>query len=100
VREKRTHVRVSIDLDLACELKSGSVIAGTGKDLSLGGMYVECKENLAFGTELTIVAHLPGTTGESRLPAVVRWSKPEGFGVQFGLLGARETHAIAQLLRR
>ena len=84
----------------SCELKSGGVIAGTGKDISLGGMYVECKEILAFGTELTIVTRLPGTAQESRLPAIVRWSKPGGIGVQFGLLGARETHAITQLMRR
>ena len=100
MREKRAHVRVSVDLDLVCELKGGGVVAGTGKDISLGGMYVECKEILAFGTELTIVVRLPGSTEESRLPAVVRWSKPGGVGVQFGLMGARETHAIAQLLRR
>lgn len=100
MREKRAHERVSVEVDLSCELKSGGVIAGSGKDISLGGMYVECKEILAFGIELTIVTRLPGTTQELRLPAIVRWSKPGGFGVQFGLLGARETHAITQLMRR
>jgi hypothetical protein len=35
-----------------------------------------------------------------KLPAVVRWNKPGGFGVQFGLLGAKETHSLAQLLKR
>jgi len=43
---------------------------------------------------LVIVARLPNTKTDLRLPGVVRWAKPNGFGVQFGSLGARETHAI------
>jgi hypothetical protein len=35
-----------------------------------------------------------------KLPGTVRWAKPGGLGIQFGLLGARETHSIAQLLKR
>ena len=35
----------------------------------------------------------------TRLPGVVRWLKPGGFGVQFGLLGARDTHAISELFK-
>ncbi len=47
---------------------------------------------------MTIVVALGGAQ-PSRVPAVVRWSKSDGFGVQFGLLGAVETHLIAKLLR-
>jgi type IV pilus assembly protein PilZ len=46
------------------------------------------------------VGRFTGTKGDLRLPAIVRWTKPDGFGVQFGSLGARETHAISQLLKR
>ena len=63
-------------------------------------MFVECSETPAFGVKINIVCRLPGLAQESRLPGIVRWAKEDGFGVQFGLLGARETHAIAQLLRR
>jgi hypothetical protein len=31
---------------------------------------------------------------------VVRWSKPGGFGVQFGLLGAQVTHVIVSMIQR
>jgi hypothetical protein len=41
---------------------------------------------------------LPGDTQDVELPGVVRWSNEGGFGVQFGLLGARETHSIARIL--
>ncbi len=99
LQEKRTHPRVAIDLDVSCEVKDEPAFAGTGKDISLGGMFVEAETLPAFGTALTIVTRLPGLPAEARLPAVVRWNGPGGFGVQFGLLGARETHAITRLMR-
>jgi Tfp pilus assembly protein PilZ len=63
----------------------------------MGGMFVATKESLPFGAELIIVTRLPGAKADLRLPAIVRWLTPNGFGVQFGLLGARETHAISEL---
>lgn len=83
---------------VTCELPGGVTLLGTAKDISLGGMFVEIEAAPAFATAVTILMRLPGV-GEARLPAVVRWTKSEGFGVQFGLLGARETHAISKLLR-
>jgi hypothetical protein len=100
MQEKRVHPRVPIDTGVACELRDGTRLAGVAKDISVGGMFVECPQPLPFGTELTIVGKLPGAPAELRLPGVVRWAKPGGLGVQFGLLGARETHAIARILRQ
>jgi hypothetical protein len=99
VHEKRVHARISIDVAVTCELKGGSEVYGVAKDISVGGMYVQCREAVPFGTELTVVGRLPGLPDQVRLPGVVRWSKEGGFGVQFGLLGARETHAITRLMR-
>ncbi len=98
MQEKRVHPRVEVDIDVVCERKDGPAISGIAKDISLGGMFVESSEELPFGTQLTIVGQLPD--GAVRLSSVVRWNKPGGFGVQFGLLGARETHVIAKLLKR
>jgi hypothetical protein len=69
------------------------------KDISVGGMYLEGESAPKFGTQLRIVVLLPGAKKELRLPATVRWNKPGGFGVQFGLLGAVETHVISELMR-
>ena len=66
------------------------------KDISLGGMFIEAAESPPFGSQVTIATRLP--SAEVRLVGVVRWNKPDGFGVQFGLLGAKETHAIAKML--
>jgi len=100
VEDKRSHPRVEIDTEVTCERRDAGAFTGMARDISIGGMFVESSEILPFGTELSIVARLPGTKGELRLPAIVRWAKPDGFGVQFGSLGARETHAISQLLKR
>jgi hypothetical protein len=62
-------------------------------------MYLESATSPAFGTELTIVGTVPGAKKDLRLPAVVRWTKPGGFGVQFGLLGALETHVLSELMK-
>jgi len=99
VQDKRSHPRVSVDIRVTCEPKDGSPFAGVVKDISIGGMFVEAAEQPPFGTEVTIIARLPGMKSDSRLPGVVRWSKPGGLGIQFGLLGARETHAISELMK-
>lgn len=85
---------------MSCELEGAAPISGDAKDISLGGMFIEALEpSPPFGTKLTVVCRLPGLDRDVRLPGVVRWTKPGGFGVQFGLLGARETHAITKLHR-
>jgi hypothetical protein len=99
LEDKRSHPRVPIDTIFSCEPKGGTPFQAKGKDVSVGGMYLESATSPAFGTELTIVGLLPGAKKALRLPAVVRWVKPGGFGVQFGLLGALETHVLSELMK-
>lgn len=96
--EKREHPRTPIDADITCEIDGESYNA-LARDISLGGMFIETEIVPAFGAKIQIICRLPGMQNDSSLPAIVRWVKPGGFGVQFGLLGARETHAITELLR-
>lgn len=99
MHDKRSHPRVPLDANITCEVKGGAAISGNAKDISIGGMFIESDAQVSFGQEVTILLRLPNTKGDSRLPGVVRWIKPGGFGVQFGLLGARETHAISELFK-
>lgn len=100
MQEKRSHPRVPVEMTASCEVAGRAPIAGVGRDISLGGMFIESNEPAPpFATQIIIVGRIPGTDADARLPAVVRWNKPGGFGVQFGLLGAKETHAIARLMR-
>ena len=101
MQDKRSHPRVTVDTTVSCAVTSGGApFVGLAKDISIGGMFVESTEVLPFGTEITIVGRFPGAKADLRLPGIVRWNKPTGFGVQFGSLGARETHAISELLKR
>jgi hypothetical protein len=100
VEDKRVHPRVNLDTEVSCERRDAAPFTGMAKDISIGGMFIDSTELLPFGTEVIIALRLPGAKAELRLPGIVRWAKPTGFGVQFGSLGARETHAISQLLKR
>lgn len=100
MQEKRVHARVVVDTTVSCEPRGAAAFVGLAKDISIGGMFVESTQALPFGTEVSIVGRFPGTKADLRLPGIVRWAKPNGFGVQFGSLGARETHAISELFRR
>ena len=89
--DQRQHARVSVKLLVLCELEGAAVINGLATNFGLGGSRIESSEVSAFGTQLTIVACMPGEKEASRLPATVRWTAPSSFGVQFGLLGAKDT---------
>ena len=99
MHDKRVHPRVPFGANVTCEVSGGEAIQGRVKDISVGGMFIESEAPVAFGAQVTIVVRLPNTKAESRLPGVIRWFNPGGFGVQFGLLGARETHAISELFK-
>jgi type IV pilus assembly protein PilZ len=99
VEEKRVHPRAAVVFEVVCEDASGTSFTGQVMDLSLGGIFVEAEQSPPFGSKLIFVGKIPGMAVESRLPGTVRWTKPGGFGVQFGPLGARETHAITELMR-
>ena len=72
---------------------------GVGRDISLGGVFIETDVSSAVGEHVVVHVTLPKAKREMALPAVVRWSGNEGMGVQFGLLGARETHEITEFTK-
>jgi Tfp pilus assembly protein PilZ len=80
-------------------MSGGASIVGLAKDISIGGMFIESTAKVEFGMQVSIVLRLPNTQADAHLPGVIRWLKPGGFGVQFGLLGARDTHAISELFK-
>jgi hypothetical protein len=72
---------------------------GMGRDISLGGMFIETDLAAPTGANIQVHVTLPGAKHELTLPSIVRWSAKDGMGVQFGLLGARETHAITEFVK-
>jgi Tfp pilus assembly protein PilZ len=99
--ELRRTPRAPIDVLVEFAIKGGSAerSGGRAKDISLGGMFVETPEVPPFGAEVVVFVILPGHSSPFELPGVVRWTRADGMGVQFRMLGARETHAITEVVR-
>src|SRR5271154_4357196 len=74
-------------------------VPGVSKDISLGGMFIETASPPAFGATVKVGFTLPGRRTALLVTGTVRWRSKSGMGVQFGLLGARETHAIIEIVR-
>jgi hypothetical protein len=96
VHEKRAHSRVSFTVQVTCTTEGGAVVNGRTRDLSVGGAFIESDEIPAFGSKIVVALGVAGAEN-IQLSAIVRWTKPEGFGVQFQLLGAKETYLLAKL---
>ena len=98
--EKRKHPRQPVDLEATVTTDgTAEVFAGRVRDLSIGGTFFTSECRLPFGTKVTIAIAFPAPSGTLQFPAVVRWKGDDGIGLQFGLVGAKETHAIAQAIR-
>jgi len=99
--EQRRYARAPIDAPLTFSLKGTSEwLDGVGKDIAIGGMSIETAANVPFGAELEISVQLPGDDEIFLMPGRVRWVSGGRIGVQFGLLGVRETHVITEIARR
>jgi type IV pilus assembly protein PilZ len=99
--ELRRFIRTPVDAPAALVPKGGAqAIAGRARDISVGGMFIETAHVVPFGTDVTVRMRLPQGKEELALPGVVRWVRTDGMGIQFGLLGAKETHEITEIVRR
>jgi hypothetical protein len=98
VQDNRRSERKPVDLAVEFAPAQGERAAGVCCDLSVGGMHIQTQSPAPFASKVTVYAQLPGTRFMSVLPGVVRWTKQGEMGVQFEALGARDTHAITQVL--
>jgi hypothetical protein len=99
--EKRRFERVPVDLPVDFTARRDRMVgaSGVGKDIAVAGMFIETTKPAPFGAAVLVSFHVPGFQDALLVPGIVRWTSPAGMGVQFGLLGARETHAITTLMR-
>ena len=74
-------------------------ILAEARDISVGGMFVH-GVLLPFGQRVVVHMTEPGEVADVSLPAVVRWVHDGGVGLQFWLLGVRETHVITEIVAR
>ena len=98
MREKRQHARAVLETSVRVIRRGREPVETVSRDISLGGMYVAGSIDAELGEEFTIYFELP-KLGEVEVECFLRWKKDDGFGLQFGLMGPRETHAIGALVR-
>ncbi|MBN2192194.1 MAG: PilZ domain-containing protein [Polyangiaceae bacterium] len=98
-QERRTHLRVPATLAVEYEIPGVAARPATVVDIGLGGTRLESMDPPPPGSPLTVVLQLPGARDKSRLAATVRWSRGRVFGLAFGVLLARDTHLIVDLMR-
>ena len=97
--ENRQHPRKPIKLTVSFTSPNGARSEASCRDISLGGMFIETASPSAYGEEIVVHLVLPGLLSGADVRSIVRWTqKGVGMGVQFGTMGARETHALVELL--
>jgi hypothetical protein len=99
MQEQRKFKRSKVVFDVIVRAH-GHEERASGRDLSIGGVFIECQTPLPFGTPLEITFTLPGSSEAMNLPAVSRWVSKTGMGIQFGLFGARVTYQITEFLKK
>jgi Tfp pilus assembly protein PilZ len=98
--DRRGCQRVAINVPVEFTVRdSWETASGIGKDISLGGTFIETEAPAPFGASVLVSIRLPSYREEMLLPGIVRWTKEDGMGVQFRLLGARDTRAITEMMR-
>ncbi len=98
-RERRAHLRVSARLEIEYELPGVAPRPACVIDIGLGGSRLQTMDPPPVGAPVAVLARLPGARHLSRLAATVRWSRGDHFGVAFGVLPARDTLLIVDLMR-
>src|SRR5258705_4168703 len=94
--ERRQLNRVSADFTVEIEA-DGETWRAWAVDIGIGGMFIETDAVPRYGSVVYIKIGTPPLPQPMRLPGIVRWTKEGAFGVEFGLLGIRETYALVGL---
>jgi len=98
VRDHRLHFRKGVNLAIEFTLGGTPRRSGVCKNLGLGGLQIETSEPAPFGSRVIVFIELEGIEGETELPGIVRWTRPNRIGVQLDLYGARVTYALLRML--
>ena len=101
--ERRRFPRLAISVEV--DLTSGdNFFAGRAKDLSVGGLFLECDAGLLLGADVTVRLSLLDETFQ--IPCEVIWTlsgddgQISGIGVRFLSLTARERRCIETFMQK
>lgn len=95
---RRVHERYPYQVDVVVVLGSEELRAVTD-NLSMGGMHLVGEPHPPFGAEVELRFRLPKMKADTVCAGTVRWSRPDGYGVQFGSLRAIDVWGLNALLK-
>jgi hypothetical protein len=95
--ERRCASRSAADFVVQIEIPGRGKSRAWAVDIGLGGMFIETDDVPPYASFVLVTVGEHAPSAPIRIPAIVRWTTPHGFGVQFGLLGVRETQALLAL---
>lgn len=96
---KNLRTALRYDVRLAVEFVVGDVKhEAFTRNLSLGGLFIDAALKVAFGAKVLVRFSIPNQKEVIECPAVVRWTEPSGFGVQFDGLRARDVWSLGKYL--
>ncbi|MFO7639410.1 MAG: PilZ domain-containing protein [bacterium] len=102
---RRAYERLDFETPVTV-LADGRTVAGTCRNISQGGMFLEAGEAVAIGSAVRVRFALPDLKGDGvDAEATVRWCERDGassrgLGLQFSGLRPIEVWAINQLFRK
>jgi Tfp pilus assembly protein PilZ len=69
-------------------------------DISIGGVFIETKERVAIGENITLNFSLPSLAQPFSMTGMIAWSGPSGFGVKFKTPPAVQGQAIRSFVEK
>lgn len=97
--EQRSHSRLHFETDIEIITPDNAKHSGKMVNLSRGGTLVQIEASLDYGTNVSLLVHLPGIPDRCEIPCIVRWIKAEhGTGLQFKQLRPIEVWALNKLM--
>jgi hypothetical protein len=98
VSGRRVHERYDCHLPVTLILAEEELPAVVS-NISLGGMFIVSDRTYEYGTPVKVRFRLPALKEVAVVETTVRWTKPDGVGLQFGSLRAIEVWALNQFFK-
>lgn len=95
---RRAHERFRCALDVVVS-HEGRDYASTTDNVSLGGVHLVGDDRPPFGADVKLCFRLPSMKADSICDGTVRWSRPDGYGVQFGSLRPIDVWGLNQYFK-
>jgi ActR/RegA family two-component response regulator len=87
LQERRRAARVSVDIPVIARVSEVGALEARISDLSVGGLALQCRQQLQIDCEVSLVFSLPGTNGVVRIAGRVVNGNPTGrAGVRFSFV--------------